>query len=348
MTKFHKLTIQKIIKETSDSVSILFSIPESLKDKFAFTAGQYINLKKEIKGEELRRAYSICSSPQSKQLKVAVKAVKNGKFSVFATTKLAKGDQLEVTVPEGRFTIHPKNAKNYIGFAAGSGITPIIAMIKSVLESSNSSFTLIYGNKSIADSIFYNELNTLQNKYAKRFKLHYVFSRERNSNSLFGRIDKTSVNRFIKNTYKGTSFDKAFLCGPEEMIKTVSDTLEENGIAKESIYFELFTTSSLSEENTKPAKDKQTKATIVLDDQQIVFDMKQSDNILAASLRNKIDAPYSCQGGVCSSCIALITHGSAIMTKKSVLSQEEVDQGYVLTCIAYPKTAEITVNYDEA
>lgn len=346
MANFYKLTIQEIIKETADAVSILFSIPESLKEKFSFIAGQYVTLKKEINGEDIRRAYSICSSPNKGELKVAVKAVENGKFSTFATTQLTKGDVLEVTAPEGKFVLEPTNNANYIGFAAGSGITPVLAMIKSVLEKSDATFTLVYGNKSVADTIFYAELNELKSQFENQFKLHYVFSRERNDEALFGRIDKGHVNYFIKNIYKDVSFTAAYLCGPEEMITIASETLQENGLDKSAIHFELFTAAS-SEENTDQIKEGNSQITVLLDDEETTFTMKQTDTILAASLRNKLDVPYSCQGGVCSSCIAKVTEGKAVMTKNSVLTDEEIEEGLILTCMAHPTTPEIEINYDE-
>ncbi|CAM1349796.1 MULTISPECIES: ferredoxin--NADP reductase [Tenacibaculum] len=346
MAKFYKLSIKEVIKETTDAVSILFTIPETLKETFSFVAGQYVTLKKEIKEEEVRRAYSICSSPKSGELKVAVKAVENGRFSSYATSELKAGDEIEVTAPEGKFILQPATNKNYIGFAAGSGITPVLSMIKSTLENSTSTFTLVYGNKSVADTIFYKELGDLQQQYPEQFKLNYVFSRERNEPSLFGRIDKGNVNYFIKNLYKEISFDEAFLCGPEEMIKIASSALSENGLSENEIHFELFT-ASVNEENVSEIKDGETEITVMLDDEETTFTMKQTDTLLAASLRNKLDAPYSCQGGVCSSCIALVTEGKAVMTKNSILTDDELEEGLVLTCMAHPTTAKVTVDYDE-
>ncbi|WP_440879694.1 2Fe-2S iron-sulfur cluster-binding protein [Tenacibaculum sp. C7A-26P2] len=346
MTKFYRLPIKKIIKETVDSVSILFDIPKELKDNFSFKAGQYVTLKKKINGEDIRRAYSICSSPSSGELKVAVKAVENGKFSLFATTKLNKGDQLEVSEPEGKFVLIPETGKSYIGFAAGSGITPVLSMVKATLEDSDANFTLVYGNKSKSATIFYNELYDLSNKYEGRLKVHYVFSRERDDDTLFGRIDKGHVNYFIKNIYSETTFDEVFLCGPEEMINTVSETLQENGLSKDAVNFELFT-ASVSEENKNQIKEGETEITVLLDDDETIFTMKQSDTILAASLRNKLDAPYSCQGGVCSSCIAMVTKGKAVMTKNSILTDDELEEGLVLTCVAHPVTPKISIDFDE-
>lgn len=347
MSTFYTLKIKNIIRETANAVSIIFDVPSSIMDEFSFTAGQYITLKTTLNGEDIRRAYSLCSSPKSNEIKVAVKAVENGKFSVFATSKLKAGDSIEVSKPEGKFLLQPQANKNYIGFVAGSGITPVLSMIKSVLENENTStFTLIYGNKSIADTIFYSELNTLKESYSKRFNLHFVFSKEQQNDALFGRIDKTNTNHFIKNIYKNTSFNEAFLCGPEEMIHVVSDTLKEDSFTSETIKYELFT-ASIDEEKTAKIKDGQTEVTVLLDDEEATFTMKQTDDILAASLRNKIDAPYSCQGGVCSSCIAKVTEGKAVMVKNQILTDEELEDGFILTCQAYPTTSKIVVDFDD-
>ena len=343
MSQFHKLTIKEIIKETSDAVSITFDIPEHLKNDFTFIAGQYINLKTDIDGEEVRRAYSLCSSPNSGRVKVAVKAVESGTFSVFANEKLESGNTLEVGIPEGKFTLTPENNKNYIGFVAGSGITPVLAMIKAVLESdTNATFTLVYGNKTPKNTIFFEELNTLATANPNQLAVHYVYSRENVEGSLSGRINKEIVTNFSKDK----KFDKAFLCGPEEMINIASDTLAENGFAKNDILFELFT-SSASEEIATEVGNGETEMTVVLDDEETTITISQKDNILAASLRHKLDAPYSCQGGICSSCIAKVTEGKAMMVKNHILTEDEVNDGIILTCQAHATTSKITIDFDD-
>jgi len=347
MATFHKVTIQDIKQETANAVSVAFNVPEHLKSEFNFTAGQYITLKKEIKGEEVRRAYSICSTPKSGEIRVAIKAVENGIFSTYATSDLKVGDAIEITAPEGRFELQPEANKNYIAFAAGSGITPILSMIKTVLENEpTSNFTLVYGNKSTSDTIFYDELNQLKETYSNQFKLHYIFSREDVKNQLRGRIDKSVTNYFVKNVYKETSFDAAFLCGPEEMIHEVSKTLESNNILKENIHFELFT-ATIDEEAAATIKEGTTEITVLLDDEETTFTMQQTDDILAASLRNDLDAPYSCQGGVCSSCLCKVTEGKAVMVKNSILTDSEVEEGFVLACQAYPTTPIISIDFDD-
>lgn len=347
MATFYKVNIQEVKQETANAVSVVFNIPENLKSDFKFTAGQYITLQKEINDEEVRRAYSICSTSKSGEIRVAIKAVENGTFSVYAASELKAGDEIEISIPEGRFLLNPEANKNYIAFAAGSGITPILSMIKTVLENEPSSkFTLVYGNKTTDDTIFYNELNSLKESYPDQFKLHYIFSREDVKNQSRGRIDTSVTNYFVKNMYKETSFDGAFLCGPEEMIQEVSKTLESNNIAKENIHFELFT-ASIDKEAASEVKEGTSEITVLLDDEKTTFTMQQTDDILAASLRNDIDAPYSCQGGVCSSCMCKVTEGKAVMVKNSILSESEVEEGLILACQAYPTTAKITIDFDD-
>ncbi|MDG2195137.1 MAG: ferredoxin--NADP reductase [Polaribacter sp.] len=346
MSTFHKLTIQQIIKETPDAVSILFEIPAGLKKQFSFVAGQYITIKKELEETEVRRAYSICASPNSNQLKVAIKSVEKGFFSIFATSKLKEGDILEVAEPEGKFMLAPVASKNYIAFAAGSGITPVISMVKVVLENEPSStFTLVYGNKSAESTIFKNELDALSEKYTSQFNLHYVFSKELRSDSEFGRINKERTNLFVKNIHNDLSFDAAFLCGPEAMIHTVSETLQENGMHEEAIYFELFTASDA--DNGIDIPDGKSEITVLLDDEETTFTMEKTDDILAASLRHQLDAPYSCQGGVCSTCIAKVTEGKAIMSKNTILTDDELENGFILTCQAHPTTSKIKIDFDD-
>jgi len=346
MATFHKLTIQQIIKETADAVSILFEIPAALKEQFSFVAGQYITIKKELNEKEVRRAYSICASPNSKQLKVAVKAVEKGNFSVFATTKLKEGDVLDVAEPEGKFILEPTDAKNYIAFAAGSGITPVISMLKTVLENEPSStFTLVYGNKTAESTIFKNELDLLAEKHPQQLNLQYVFSKDLKSDSKFGRINKEYTQLLLKKTFSNLSFDAAFLCGPEAMIQTVSEVLQENGMPKESVHFELFTASNTVDSVAIP--DGKSEITVLLDDEETTFTMEKTDDILAASLRNNLDAPYSCQGGICSSCLAKVTHGKAVMTKNNILTDSELEEGLILTCQAHPTTPTIHIDFDD-
>lgn len=350
MSKYHSLTIKEIRKETPNAVSIVFDIPTALKNEFKFIAGQYLTLKKEILGSKVRRAYSICSAANSGELRVAVKAVDNGTFSVFATTILKVGDVLEVSQPKGKFILETSktNAKNYLGIAAGSGITPIMAMIKTTLtEEPNSTFTLIYGNKTENDTIFKNEIDLLKKSYPNQFNVQYVLSREQKEPNLYGRINQDNIRIVTKNKFKHLIFDTVFLCGPKDMVTPVKNTLIEDGFDENSISFELFFAPISSEKNNRKKFDGKSEVTIVLDDEETIFEMDSKNTILASALKEGIDAPYSCQGGICSSCMAKVTEGNAVMDKNSILSDEEINEGIILTCQAHPTTQKITIDYDD-
>lgn len=349
MPSFLKLIIKEVKRETADAVSILFNVPEELKLDYKFIAGQYINLKLTLDNQEIRRAYSICSAPESGELRIAVKAVKNGLFSQFANTKLKAGDVLEVGQPEGKFTFEPETdrQKNYAAFVAGSGITPVLSIIKSILKSEpKSSFVLVYGNRTPEDTIFYQELHDLQLQYVGRLFVHYVFSQAKAENALFGRIEKSAVNFVLNNKHKELEFDKFYLCGPEEMINTVTGILKEKNVKDSAIKFELFTSSS-QEHEIKTSLEGHTKITVLVDDDEVSFEMSQKQTILDAALKQGIDAPYSCQGGICSSCLARVTSGTAEMTKNSILTDKEIASGLILTCQAHPTSESIYVDYDD-
>ena len=350
MSAFYKLQIKEVKHETASAISVVFTIPVELKSAYQFTAGQYVNLKLTLDGEEVRRAYSICSSPTSEELRICIKSVKSGHFSKFANDNLKVGDTLEVGQPEGKFTFNPSfsNLKNYAGFAAGSGITPVMSILKSVLESEpKSTFVLVYGNKTVDETIFYNELHELQLKYVGRFFVHYVFSQAKADGELFGRIEKSAVNFVLNNKHKEKAFDKFYLCGPEEMITMVSTVLKENNVAEKNIKFELFSASSANENLAAESHTGHTKITVMVDDEEATFEMSQKQTILEAALKQGLDAPYSCQGGICSSCLARITNGTAEMKKNSILTDGEIAEGLILTCQAHPTSAEIYVNYDD-
>lgn len=349
MSSFYKLSIKEIIRETADAVSILFNVPEELQSNYSFVAGQYVNLKVTLDGQEIRRAYSICSAPKSGELRIAVKSVKNGFFSKFANEKLAVGNVIEVGTPEGKFTFEPKieRQKNYVAFVAGSGITPVFSILKSALEEEpNSTFVLVYGNKSEKDTIFHNQLHDLQLQYVGRLFVQYVYSQSTADNALLGRIDKSTVNFIMKNKHAEMEFSKCFLCGPEEMINLVSDALKENNISSSDIKFELFSTSS-NDNETNTGANGHTKISILVDSEETTFEMSQQQTLLEAALKQGLDVPYSCQGGICSSCICKITEGAAEMKKNQILNESEVAEGLTLACQAYPTTTTIKIDFDD-
>ncbi len=349
MSSFLKLIIKEVKRETKDAVSILFSVPEELQSNYTFIAGQYINLRLTLDNQEIRRAYSICSAPDSDELRIAVKAVSNGLFSQFANTKLKAGDVLEVGKPEGKFTFEPQadRQRNYAAFVAGSGITPVLSILKSVLKSEpKSSFLLVYGNKSPEETIFHQELHDLQSQYVGRLFVQYVYSQSKADGALSGRINKTTVNYILKEKHASLEFDKFYLCGPEEMINNVSDALKEKNIKESNIKFELFSASA-KEHTIEQSLEGHAQITVMVDDEETTFEMSAKQTILDAALKQGIDAPYSCQGGICSSCLARVTEGTAEMTKNSILTDKEVAGGLILTCQAHPTSATIRVDFDD-
>jgi ring-1,2-phenylacetyl-CoA epoxidase subunit PaaE len=345
---FYKLIIKDITRETPSAVSIAFNIPEELKNNFQFIAGQYVTLKLTLDGQEVRRAYSICSSPKSNELRVSVKEVKNGLFSKFANQNLKVGDLLEVSEPEGKFVFTPNQdkQKNYMAFAAGSGITPVFSIIKSVLEEeNNSSIVLIYGNKTPEDTIFHDELIALESNNLGRFTVQFIYSQANsNAQELHGRIDKSVVNHTL-NKHETKVFDQYFLCGPEEMINTVSAVLKEKNVSEKNIKFELFSSGNTKETSSNLAEGS-TQITIMVDGEEISFEMSQKQTILEAALKEGVDVPYSCQGGICSSCICRVTEGTATMKKNQILTDNEVAEGLTLACQAYTNDAKLYIDFD--
>ncbi|SCY34659.1 ring-1,2-phenylacetyl-CoA epoxidase subunit PaaE [Nonlabens sp. Hel1_33_55] len=343
---FHELRIKQVTKVTSRAVEIIFDIPEDLKENFKYDAGQYLTLKANIDGNEVRRAYSISSAPKDPELMVVVKAVDKGVFSNHAM-KLRAGDMLEVAAPDGLF-IHEKEEKgNFLMVAAGSGITPIMSILKTALIShSENKVALIYGNQSESQAIYLEQLNDLKDEYGDRLVLKYCYSREERQDALFGRITKGNLNYFLKQDCDEFAFAKAYLCGPEEMIQMAQLNLIEKGLLKEeNIKFELFTSTESDVEITEDSH--LSEISVTLDDETHTFTMRRDEVMLDVMLKNDIDAPYSCQGGICSSCIALVEDGDVKMRKNSILTDEEVNDGFTLTCQACPTSAKVAVNFDE-
>ena len=350
MSQFHKLSIKEITKETEKAVTISFDVPQKLKDKFQFKAGQYITLKTVINGHDVRRDYSLCSSPKSGELKVAVKEVEDGTFSSYANSQLNTGDVLEVAPPKGHFLFEPNDSKtkNVALFVAGSGITPILSIIKCALEEEVlSKIILVYGNKKTQDTMFLDELLKLQHNYQDRFAIQFVFSQADEEDAIFGRIEKSTVNYVMKNKYKHIDVDAYYLCGPEAMIHAVKDVLTEHGTNENRIHFELFKAAKPANVNDSEVANGKTKISILVDDETFEFEMSQKQTILEAALDEDIDAPYSCQGGICSSCIAKVTEGEAVMRQNNILTDGELAEGLILTCQAHPTTATIVIDFDD-
>lgn len=349
MSQFHSLKVKEVKRLTPSAVAISFEVPPELKDQFDFAAGQYLTLKHPSSGAEVRRAYSLCSKPGDSLLTIGVKKVPGGAFSPFANEDIREGDVLEVLPPQGRFVFTPgDDGKQIIAFAAGSGITPIMSIVRRALEDDRENqVVLVYGNQSKEETIFYDELEALKAEYADRFFIHYLFSREKEEEGLFGRIDKSIVNYITKNKHKDLSPEDYFLCGPEPMIETVSETLKENGVAADQIHYELFTVSEDEGAGAADLPEGMSHLVVTLDETEYELDMDRSSLVLDAVLKAKIDAPYSCQGGVCSTCIARVTEGTAEMEKNQILTDSELEEGFILTCQAHPTSAVLKIDYDD-
>ena len=356
MTDFHKLAIIDLYKETEDTSVITFGVPMDLQNGFQFRQGQHLTLKAAINGEDVRRSYSLCSSPMEGQWKVAVKLIPGGKFSNFVNEELKIGDVLEVMPPSGTFGIdvNSNRAKNYLFFAAGSGITPILSMIKTHLKAeSNSTCKLFYVNKTAKSIIFKEELEQLRNTYFGRLEIYYFLTKERRDIELFnGRFDDEKMDVLTNTFIDIPDTDDVFLCGPEQMVNYVSDYLIKAGLPKELVHFELFVTG-LSEEDIKRAERlaqqnvEGTQVTIVDGGKEFLFTMtKEYDNILDAALGAGADLPFACKGGVCSTCKCEVKEGSVEMKINYALDEKEVAQNLVLSCQAVPTSDKVVVDFD--
>ena len=346
---FSKLKVQEIKKETNDSVSIAFEIPSELKSNFDYQSGQYITIKSNVSGEDVRRSYSLCSAPYEDDFRIGVKKVKNGKMSTFLNDNINVGDEIEIMKPAGNFCVNNKEGA-IVGFAAGSGITPVISIIKTVLLAGGR-FTLLYGNKSEADTIFKNELDNLKKEYSNHFDLHYTYDDGGSENKLYnGRIDKLKVTTFVKNNLELLKSDEFFMCGPEPMIISVSDSLKELGVNESKINFELFTTPTQQVDvvdKTVSDFSGESQITVIMDGDEFEFPLaSDGDFILDAATDQGADVPFSCKGAVCCTCKAQIVEGKATMEMNYSLSEEEVADGFILTCQAHPASEKLVVDYD--
>ncbi len=358
MSKFHKVKIKRITRETHDCVTVSLDVPAELKDTFRYTQGQYLTFRRQFEGEELRRSYSICSSPLENEWTVAIKKVPEGRFSGYANEALQVGEELEVMPPMGRFytELHPDNEKLYVTIAAGSGITPIISIIKTILLTEpKSQVYLIYGNKGRNSIIFKEEIEALKNKYLNRLSVYHILSREHGDTEiLFGRIDKQKTQLFLNKIIKPESIDECFICGPEEMIFGAKEALIEAGVDSKKVHFELFTAADAGKKGAarkeRPAgeEDRKSKVTVKMDGNVLMLDMSYYGNtILDAAMESGADMPYSCKGGVCSTCRAKVVEGEVEMDINYSLEPEEVAAGYVLTCQARPLTEKVIVDFDQ-
>ena len=359
MSRFHKLTIKSIRRETPDCVSLAFEVPAELRETFRYQPGQYLTLRREHLGEELRRSYSICSSPLDDEWRVAIKKVPEGRFSTLAVEDgLRPGDTLEVMPPQGHFspTLHPAQAKRYGLFAAGSGITPLLSIAKTVLLTEpGSQVYLVYGNRGRNSIIFKEAIEGLKNKFLNRLSVYHVLSREQGDSDLFfGRLDHDKAAQLLQKVIPADRIDECFICGPEDMILGVKQALTEAGVAADAIHFELFATNtSKASAGPTPLRplgedDQKSQVMLHLDGRAYRLDMSYyGDTVLDAALAAGIDAPYSCKNGMCSTCRARVMSGTAAMDVNYSLSETEVAKGYVLTCQARPTSGEVVVDFDQ-
>ena len=358
MSRFHSLKIKSITRETPDCVSLAFEVPAALRETFRYQPGQYLTLRHEHQGEELRRSYSLCSSPLDDEWRVAIKQVPGGRFSTLAVAEgLRPGDVLDVLPPQGRFTpsLHPAQARRYGLFAAGSGITPILSIARTVLLTEPGSHVyLVYGNRGRNSIIFKEQIEGLKNTFMGRLSVYHVLSREQGESDLFyGRLDQAKTTRLLRQLIPAAGLDESFICGPEEMIHGVRRALADAGVAPEQIHFELFATGGGAASKVAPTPrpagqdDQKSQVTLRLDGRAYSLPMSYyGDTVLDAALAAGLDAPYSCKNGMCSTCLARVTGGTAAMDVNYSLSEAEVARGYVLTCQARPTAPEVTIDFD--
>ena len=354
MATFYPIPVKSIEKTAKDCSIISFDVKAEWRSLFQFKHGQYLTLKAQINEEEVRRTYSLCSSPLDEEWKVAVKKIEGGRFSTFANEVLQAGEVLEVMPPDGKFFVEtdPALARNYVAFAAGSGITPILSIIKThLLEEPHATFKLFFVNQAVSTIILKDEIEGLKNLYLDRFEVFHFLTKEQRNVPLFnGRIDEEKLDTIFQHLVSLKQIDHFFICGPNEMIFMIRDYLQQAEIDSQQIHFELFNTQSIAAKARKHITvdtAQQTEVQIIEGGKTFVFSMAQgSTNILDAALGNHADLPYACKGGVCCTCRAKLLEGKVEMLVNFGLEQEEIEAGYVLTCQSIPVSQKVVVDYD--
>jgi ring-1,2-phenylacetyl-CoA epoxidase subunit PaaE len=355
MSKFHPLQVARVERETRDAVVITFAVPEALRAQYRFLQGQHLTLRALVDGEDVRRSYSICSAAQDGTLRIAVKKAPGGVFSTWANTMLKAGDTVDVTTPLGHFNVPLEEAasRHYLGFAAGSGITPILSIVKTTLAAEpGSRFTLVYGNRASGTVMFKEELAALKDTHLGRFNLVHVLSREAlDIELLHGRIDRAKADALLAKWIPVADIDTAFVCGPEGMMDAVTAALKAHGLTDARIKIERYAASipkraHVAQKVPEPGHTE-CEVTVVLDGVTRTFMLeKAKENILEAGLRNGVELPYSCKGGVCSTCRCRLVDGEVDMDVNFALEDYEVARGFILACQSYPVTDKVTVDYD--
>lgn len=346
---FHRLPVASVDPITADSTLVTFGVPEQLRDQFSFEPGQHVTVRTDLGGQGVRRNYSICAPATRAMLRIAVKHIPDGAFSTFVHEQLKAGDVLEVMTPTGHFCtpLHPLNQKHYVAIVVGSGITPILSMLQTTLElETESRFTLIYGNRTKASTMFHQELDELESRYAGRLEILHVRSSDpHHTPGLSGRIDRQKLERWLTSALVPETVDEWFLCGPIELMTTVRETLIEHAVEADRVHVELFFGYA---DTDKPASDRAQAATVTftLSGTQSTIELAAGDSLLEGALQHRPETPYACMGGACGTCRAKLTAGTVEMDQNFALSPADLDAGYVLTCQSHPTSPTVTVDYD--
>ena len=358
---FDQAVVTKLNRETNDSVTVILSLSHSVADKYDYKQGQNLTLIREFDGTEVRRSYSICASVNDAELRVGIKKIPDGLFSSWANEELKVGDVVNLLPPAGHFftELDANRQGNYLGVAAGSGITPVLSILKTTLETEpHSYFTLLYGNKRIDSIMFLEDIEALKNKYPERFRVFNILSQEiQNAELLNGRIDATKMDSFLNTLINAENLDEAFLCGPFEMVMSVQQTLLEHGMQQANVHTELFGTPSdlkaiESAQNERVLSKEElahtSEVTVVIDGKGSKLHLKRGgDSILDAALKIRSDLPFACKGGVCATCKAKIIEGQVEMDVNYSLSPQEIEQGFVLSCQSHPISDKVIIDFDQ-
>lgn len=350
---FHRLRVTEVAPLTDDAIAVTFDVPEDLRETFRYIPGQHVTVRSIIDGEDVRRSYSICANANSGKLRVGIKRLSGGAFSTYATTALKAGDVLDVMAPVGEFTIDidPPKPRRAVAIAAGSGITPVLSLISTSLESEpKASWTLLFGNRTVNSIMFLEELEGLKDRYRDRFQLFHLLSREGSDVPILsGRIDAEKIETIHSRLLGGEPVDGWYLCGPYDMVMTAHETLAGLGVDESEIHDELFFAGPVDPSTLPPEPppgEGSVELTVILDGRAVETRMTPESSILDAALRVRSELPFSCKGGMCATCKGHIDEGEVRMDKNYALIDSEVDAGYVLTCQAHPVTDKVVVRYD--
>jgi ring-1,2-phenylacetyl-CoA epoxidase subunit PaaE len=362
--RFHPLAVGEVRRLTADSIEVTFEVPDELAGEYDYAPGQYLALRKELNGRELRRSYSICAAPVPGELRVAIKRDLGGEFSTWANESLTAGTVIDVMSPQGTFTTQLVPAsgehgadRHYAAIVAGSGITPVMSLARSLLAASpNTRFSLVYSNRTAQDVMFLEELAELKDRYPPRFALYHVLTRERRVSDVFsGRLDAERLQTFLEHLVRPRDVDEWFICGPFELVQLVRDTLEEAGVDRKQVRFELFTTDRPDRpegHHGRPVVVDESEGVHTINftldgvSATVTTALHSRETVLNAALRVRSDVPFACAGGVCGTCRAKLVAGTVEMDENYALEPEELERGYVLTCQSHPTSDAVTVNYD--